>query len=429
MTDNVANLSSSGSQPRPEYSAVFYSGLPFGFRHGELGLRSLTKTVAEAAETRGTEYFIWDDKLEGFGCRIYPSGKRSYLIQYKHRGRTRRVKIGKHGRLTTEEARKIARGLLGEVAQGGDPAEDRAATKKAKSVADLCRQYLDAAEKGLVLGKRNLPKKRSTLAVDRGRIERHILPLLGSRLVKDLRPSDIAKFVRDVAAGKTKADIKTKKRGRAIVKGGQTAAMRAVGLLGGMLTYAVSEGIRSDNPAHSVEVKRFAHTRRAVALKPEQFRALGLPLDKALLEGENPKAVVAVKLITLTGCRRNEIAGLKRTEVDEDGSCLRLSDSKEGASLRPIGKAAFDVIREVCPDDTSKYVLPSDRGSGHYLGLPKAWLRIRARATGLPDNLTLHGLRHSFSSVANELGFTEATRAALLDHTASYSQTGDYTLS
>ena len=202
-------------------------------------MAKLTKSTVEAARPTENEYFLWDDKLEGFGCRIYPSGKRSYLVQYKRDGRTRRVKIGRHGVLTAEEARELALAMLGDVAKGGDPGGERAADRRAKTVEELCRQYLDAADKGLILGKRSRPKKASTLASDRGRIERHIIPLLGSRRVKDLAPSDIARFLRDVATGKTAADIKTtKKRGRAIVRGGPTAATRAVGLLGGILSFA-----------------------------------------------------------------------------------------------------------------------------------------------------------------------------------------------
>jgi integrase len=150
-------------------------------------------------------------------------------------------------------------------------------------------------------------------------------------------------------------------------------------------------------------------------------------LETAEREGENPKAVAALRLIALTGCRRAEIAALRRHEADEAHRCLRLSDSKEGASVRPIGKPAFDVIRRITRGSESEFVLPGDRSEENYTGLPKAWMRIRARAKGLPAGLTLHGLRHAFSSVANELGYTEATCAALLGHAGSRSQTGDYT--
>src|SRR5690349_10369745 len=97
----------------------------------------LTKRGVDAAESRASEYFLWCDELPGFGVRIYPSGKRGYLVQYRAGGRTRRVKIGLHGRITVDEARKQARILLGQVAGGSDPAEDRATRRRAMTVQDL----------------------------------------------------------------------------------------------------------------------------------------------------------------------------------------------------------------------------------------------------------------------------------------------------
>jgi integrase len=238
--------------------------------------------------------------------------------------------------------------------------------------------------------------------------------------------------MRDVATGKTKVDVKTKKRGRAIVDGGPGTATRTVGLLGGILTFAISEGIRTDNPVRGVI--RFADGKRRVVLTPGQYRNLGRALELASQRCENSKAIAGVWLIALTGCRLTEIASLKKSEIDRAAGCFHFTDTKEGESIRPIGRCAFDVIDALQFTEESDFLLPGDRGQKHYTGLPKAWLRIRALSdSDNPDkedrlgNLTLHGLRHAFASVANELGYTEATRAALLGHASTHSQTGDYT--
>jgi len=299
-------------------------------------------------------------------------------------------------------------------------------------MAELCRRYLLAAEDGLILGKRRRPKKASTLETDRGRIERHIKPLLGTRRVIDLTSADITRFLRDIATGKTKADIKTRKRGRAIVRGGRGTASRTVGLLGGILSYAVSEGIRADNPVRGVS--RFADGKRRFVLAPGQYRTLGQMLGLAAQRGENPKAIAGVKLIALTGCRLTEVVKLRKSEADRAVGCFRFVDTKENENIRPIGSVAFDIIDGLDIPEESEYVLSADRGQTYYGGLPKAWLRIRALVDAADiagvdqlGNLTLHGLRHAFASVANELGYTEATRAALLGHAGTHSQTGDYT--
>ena len=423
----------------------------------------ITKRVVEAAEP-GTRVrdgvreprngFVYDTVVSGFGLKVTPAGRRVYIVQYRvgggRRALARRYVIGQHGSpWTVETARTEAKRILGEVASGGDPAAKRAANRDALTVSELCDLYLAAADKGLINGKRGRAKKASTLATDRGRIVRHIKPLLGRHKVIDLTPADCARFMRDVAAGKTAADVRRepddgppdepgkpaaggkvvysdaiKLRGRAIVRGGRGTATRTVGLLGGILTFAVSEGVRADNPVR--EVERYAYRKRKVVLTPDQYRTLGLVLEEAENDGENRNAIAAVRLIALTGCRRGEAVRLQRDEVDQRNQCFRLADTKEHESIRPIGEPAFEVIRGLRRNSVSPFVFPSEDDEGAYGGLPKAWLRIRARTEGL-RGLTLHGLRHAFASVANELGYTEATRAALLGHTGSRSQTGDYT--
>src|SRR5690242_17124076 len=97
----------------------------------------LTKRSVDALEAKGTDYFVWDDELPGFGVRVWISGRKTFVAQYRKAGRSRRVKIGSHGALTVEEARKEARGILGDVARGENPAEDRATRRKSLTIAEL----------------------------------------------------------------------------------------------------------------------------------------------------------------------------------------------------------------------------------------------------------------------------------------------------
>lgn len=382
----------------------------------------LTKRSVDALEKRATDYIVWDDELPGFGVRVWESGRKTFVAQYRKAGRTRRVKIGPHGALAVEEARREARGILGDVARGEDPAEDRATRRKSLTVAQLCDDYVAAAERGLIMGKRQLPKKASTLGVDRGRIERHIKPLLGAKLVRDLTLADVNRFIRDVTTGKTAAVVKTgKKRGKAVVEGGAGTAARTTGLLGGILSYAVSEGVIPFNPARGA--KRQADATRSRRLTPDEYRRLGTALKAADDEGEPEQGIAGVWLLALTGCRVSEITGLQHDEIDLDGSCLRLKDSKEGASVRPIGSPVVTMIRSIVGKRGSPYLLPAERREGPYGSMPRAIERIMTRAE-LPD-VTAHTLRHSFASVAGDLGFTESTIAAMLGHAAG-SVTGRY---
>jgi integrase len=374
-------------------------------------MAKLSKRIVDAAETRSSDYFIWDDELPGFGLRIFQSGKRSYLVQYRAAGRTRRYTIGLHGAWTPETARKKARILLGRIAEGENPAEERLLDTKAVTVKELCEQYLKDAENGLILGKGRRPKKASTLLIDKSRIHRHIIPLLGPRRVKDIAQSDINRFIRDVVAGKTKADIKTRARGRAIIRGGAGTAARAVGLLGGILTYAIEHGIIEKNPVHGV--RKPADRVKTRRLSEHEYRVLGNILDTAVKDDPIESTVSIIRLLALTGCRRGEIVYLKRAEVDTENSCLRLADSKEGTSIRPIGLPALDLL-DCQHSNQDEFVIAGTVDRKPLVGFPKYWKKLLA-GTALED-VTPHVLRHSFASIANDLGFTEATIAALMGH-------------
>ncbi len=375
-------------------------------------MAKLTKTIVDRAEAAGRDQFIWDDEVQGFGLRVFASGKRSYLIQYRMNGRSRRYTIGVHGTWTPETARKQAKVLLGRVAQGDDPAEAKKLDAQAMTVKELCRLYLKDAKAGLVLGKSGGPKKALTITTDEGRIDRHIIPLLGSRRVKSLTSSDIVHFLRDVALGKSAIDVKTKHRGRAIVRGGPGAASRSVGLLGGILTYAIGLGIIESNPTRGIrKPKDKVRTRR---LSEAEYGMLGRLLTANEVDPSTALAAKILRVLALTGCRRNEIVGLKWSEVDDDRSCLTLEDSKEGASIRPAGLRALDAINRDKPDNADGFVFPGSEAGTIYHAFPKKWKAIFAK-TELAD-ITPHVLRHSFASLANDLGFTEATVGAMLGH-------------
>lgn len=378
-------------------------------------MAKLTKRAVEAAEPQGKDYFLWCDELPGFGVRVFASGRRSYLIQYRSSGRTRRVTIGLHGPVTAEQARKEALSLLGQVAKGDDPAEDKVMRRKSLTVAQLCASYLADAHKGLVLGRGGKAKKASSLVSDRGRIEHHIVPLLGTRLVQDLTRVDVQRLIRDVQTGKTAKSYRTKARGLVSVTGGAGAAARTSGLLGGILTYAIGEGIITSNPVRGV--KRPADKKRDRRLSPDEFGALGRVLAEADAESESWQSTDGIRLLCLTGCRLREIANLRWVEVDNAGSCLRLADTKEGRSVRPLGSAARQLLGRIQARSAGAFVVPATRGGGGFGGIPDAMERYAKRA-GL-QGVGAHTLRHSFASTAGDLGYSDSTIGAMLGHAGS----------
>ena len=356
---------------------------------------------------------------------VLPSGTRTYFVDYRNANNVRRrMKLGRHGAITAEQARTLAIQALAEVAKGNDPLEDRNTARKAISVKELCELYIDELEAGRILGKGGRPKKASTKITDLGRITRHIIPLLGSKCVTHVTKADVTAMMKDIMAGKTQATEKTKKlRGKSIVRGGLGAASRTVGLLGGIFTYARDElGIIEANPAHGVRKPKDAVRKRR--LNEDEYRALGRILAKAAEDDRYARTVDIIRLIAMSGCRRGEIIEAKKAEIDTVGSAFRFEDTKEGQSVRPMGLPIVEYFDERQMDGESLYVFPGERNrEGPFGSFPRHWEKIFA-GTELAD-LTAHILRHSFASVANDLGFTEITIAALLGH-ASGSVTSRY---
>jgi integrase len=358
---------------------------------------------------------LWDSSLPGFGARRQQGETIAYVLKYRTtQGRQRWFTIGQHGApWTPESARQQARQLLGDVARKGDPAAEKRAMRKAQTVSELCDLYLADAEAGRLMTRRRTPKKASTLATDRGRILRHIKPLLGRKAVGAVMREDVEAFMHDLAAGKTASKVKTKPRGLARVRGGRGTATRTMGLLGAIFAYAVRHRMRTDNPVHGV--MRFADGKRRRRLSDDEYSALGDALRHANTENIWPAAIAAAHFLARTGWRSGEALALRSDEIDLARRTATLGDTKTGRSVRPLSHAACDVLRNL--PRLGHLVFPATRGSGDVVmsGFKKLWKRI-AKLGGLPPDVTPHVLRHSFASLAADLGYSEPVIAALVGH-------------
>jgi integrase len=358
---------------------------------------------------------IWDQSLTGFGARRQKSDSVAYVLFYRTKeGRQRWFTIGRHGApWTPETAREQAKRLLGDVAHQRDPAAEKRTARNAQTVAELCDLYLADAEAGRLVTRRRTQKKASTLAIDKGRVARHIKPLLGQLRVAAVTREDIECFMHDVAQGKTANNTKTKSRGLARVRGGKGAANRAVGLLGAIFSYAVRRRMRSDNPVHGVV--RPADGRRDRRLSDAEYEALGNALRRAVVANIWPPAIAAARFLAVSGWRSGEALALRWDEVDLTRRTATLGDTKTGRSVRPLSHAACDVLRSL--SRSGDLVFPATRGEGDVImsGFKKLWKRI-AKLGGLPPDVTPHVLRHSFASLAADLGYSEPVIAALVGH-------------
>jgi integrase len=328
-----------------------------GRTEGALVPRITKRTVdAVLPDAIGADSFLWDSEVKGFGLRVKPSGIKSYVLKYRIGPRTRRLTIGRHGSpWTPEEARRRALDLLWDVKNGRDPATEKTEARRDLTVADLADLYLDQ-------GPAEKPnKKPSSWVTDRSNIERHIKPLLGRKMAKALTQADVARFQADVAVGKSKADIRTKSRGRAIVEGGRGTAARSLAVLGAILQFGIGRGLIPTNPARGVRLLKGERKERFLS----EVEVARLADALATMETEaaiSPIAAAAVRLLLLTGCRKSEILTLRWDWVDPERKCLRLPDSKTGAKIVPLATAVLELLDEISRRNDSIFVLPAGKG-------------------------------------------------------------------
>jgi integrase len=206
-----------------------------------------------------------------------------------------------------------------------------------------------------------------------------------------------------------RADILTRPRGRANVRGGKGTAARTINLLAAIFSYAISLGLRENNPCHGV--RRFGWNKVQTYLNPEQMAAVGDGLTA--MSARNPRAAAMIRLLALTGARRGEIVNLKWKYMDEYQRVLRLPTSKTGERVIILNKSALAVLRGISRTRGSDFVFAGVEPTTPYQGLPKAWRDVTSRSN---VSARLHDLRHHFASVAAELGYALPTIAALLGH-------------
>lgn len=414
--------------------------------------RKITKRVVDSLSPGD---IVWDTVVRGYGVRRQRDA-RVYVVKYRFGGRQRWYRIGEHGApWTAEKARTRAESVLGDVADGNDPAAAREAARDQRTIAELCECYLaDYAEHH---------KRPSTVATDRINIENHIKPLLGRLNVADITRADVDRFKRAVKDGKTAKDIKLGPRARSIVRGGEGAANRCLALLSHMFSMAERWGWRAEgtNPCRYVE--KYRENRRERFLSEAELACLGHVLAEAEQGVESPFAIAAVRLLIFTGARVSEILSLRWEHVDLERAMLRLPDSKTGAKAIYLSAPALEILATLPHIDGNPHVIAGERKGAPLVNLQKPWRRLRQRTTlrlwaaeaesrseggrlvtllrekldreplyaecvqeakrcgvelprGLED-VRLHDLRHSFASVGAAGGLSLPMIGRLLGHT------------
>ena len=347
---------------------------------------SLTKRKIDSFEYDGSSRDVrWDGDggIGGFGVRIYPSGKKAFVLLYRPPGsRRQRLKtIGAYGVLTLDQARRGARKLRVEIEDGADPLA--VTPGRAMTVKDFTIIYLEDHSK----------VSKKSWRDDERRIQNRVNPQLGSRLLSDVRRSDVVRLHQSVG------------------KEARYEANRVLALVGNMFAKADEWGYLPEghpNPARGVQ--KFKERSRDRWLRPDEVKRL---LEAVKKEGD-PFVRGAVVLYLLTGLRKQELLSARWRDVDLDAGELRVEDTKSG---RPhsvhLSAPAIHLLRKLPREEGSPWVFPGNT-NGPRKDIKVQWERIRADA-GL-EGVRLHDLRRTMGSWMAQAGVPLQVIGEVLNH-------------
>ncbi|SFO44914.1 Site-specific recombinase XerD [Sphingomonas sp. OK281] len=341
-----------------------------------------------------SDYVIWDAKLAGFGLRIRPSGSAFWTVRARHRGKQRRVTLGRVEDVDANIARTQARRLLAEIALDGLP--KRAAARMTPTLSDYVETYWNDIARYW---------KSSTAKRNRGAWQRDLEAVFGDMRVADVLPSDVTRW-RDDCVGSA-----------------ETRYNRAVPVLASLFKYAEALHFRrkGSNPCRGLP--RYPREAKERYLSLLEYRRLSSALR--LAEATHPAQVAIVRLLLYTGARVAEIRDLRWEWVRPPR--LDLPDSKTGAKTIWLNSQAMAILNALPRRSGSPFVFPNKAGNAP-LTIAAWWTALRSRCS-MPD-LRIHDLRHSFASTAIMANIPLATIGKLLGHmlpetTARYAHLAD----
>lgn len=353
----------------------------------------ITKKIVELAEPRQKVYWLFDDLVKGFCSRITPAGKVDYYYQYMANKSVKRIKLGTHGIITTEQARKSAICMAAKVLEGNDPQQEKMDKRHEALVSDLAERFI---EEHVQLHCKETTQKEYALYV-----RKYIIPYLGKMKVSEVTRPDVANIHHSLRCK-------------------PVAANHCLSVISTMFNLAELWGLRKDGTNPCRHIKKNPTGKRERYLSTQEAKRLGKVLnEKKQYPDENIAAIYCIQLLLLTGCRCNEIKTLKWEYIDYENRFIRLPDSKTGPRVVYVGEVVFHVLKEIQqhlarPED-NPYVIWGKYEGAHLNNLQKPWSRIR-KEVGIED-VRIHDLRHSFASFAVSQGMSLAMIGKLLGHT------------
>ena len=390
----------------------------------------LTKRAVDALKPRDKRYVLWDSHLKGFGLRVFPTGVKTWIFDYRpgeggRRQVKKRITIGKAGDLTPDQARRKAEELRAEVKLGGDPQAEKAQKRLALTFGELAELFL--------ADHMDAKRKEATAKGYRELFDRFLTPRLGTIKAADVTRTEVARV-------------------HLSLKDTPYQANRMLAAVSSMYSFADKHGhVPEDmNPARRIE--RFREEGRERYLSSAELERLGATIREAETDGlpwdidqtkqtkhvaksknatvMDPFAAAALRLLIFTGARLREILGLKWDHVDFERGLLLLPDSKTGKKPIILNAPALDILARL--PRVGIYVIAGASAATDNekprSDLKRPWDAVKRHA-GL-SGVRIHDLRHNFAAFGAGGGMSLPMIGKLLGHsqpatTARYAHVAD----
>ncbi len=354
----------------------------------------LTKKLVESSLPKEKDYIVWDDEIKGFGCRILPSGYKTYVFHYTSPTTKKYsyLKIGVHGNFTVDLARDKAKKWCADIAQDTDPKEQKKAKAIEQKKSILFTDFWEIFNDKYI----REHHKPSTIKGNKSRIKNNILPFFGAKKISDIQLQDILAF----------------KDSFPHVRGNFT---KCIGLLSPAFEQAELWGYRdrNSNPCKGVATSPSRKMERFLTT-PELKKLEATLFSMATSSKASPYTLAAIWVLMFTGCRLNEVLTVQWGDLHLEDGYLYLKDSKVGVRAIPLSDKGKEIFASLQRQDGNPYIF-----CGKLLGKPlnninRTWRKVRTLA-GIPD-VRIHDLRHSFASFALKQGVDLYTVSKLLGH-------------
>ncbi len=331
-----------------------------------------------------TEY--WDEGLPGFGVRVHHTGRKSFIVRYQFEQTRRRVTLGVFPVLSLVEARRLAKEILGRVARGEDPQQEKQADKAAETFGELAAIYMEHHAKA----------KKKSWKGDQRILEADLLPHWRHKKAKNITRKDVTALLDGIMA-----------------RGAPIMANRTKALISKIYNIGIGRDIVEHNPCLGVASPGKARQRDRV-LNEGEIRALWRALDD-----QHPVVAATFKLRLLTAQRRNEVLTMRWEHIDGDWWTIPAEVAKNGLAHRvPLSRQSLALLDELRPlTGQSEWVFESPRQQGsHIVAVQKAAERIAQVAD---VEFRGHDLRRTAASLMTSMGISRLVVAKLLNHVES----------